>query len=185
MSKGRVWQVPVKHDVTRRREIAKPEGGYVPTTTHHGRTGLGAKLPLRPDGGYELLSDLYEMVMQNFKMLMLTAPGERMWSTDFGVGLRNFLFEMDHHTTYSLIESRIRSQTTRYLPYIDISNIDFKSSQDNLLSVSISFVIVPMGESVRFTVFPVSDSPTKKLSTSVTLPGAPQVSSLRPPGPVS
>ena len=58
--------------------------------------GIGPKLPLQRDdinGNYSLITSYAEEVKQNFKNLLLTAPGERMMNPDFGVGLRNFLFE--------------------------------------------------------------------------------------------
>ena len=95
-----------------------------------------------------LIQNHNDLAIQNFRMLLLTAPGERIFLSNFGVGLRNFLFQVDHHTTYNEIESRIRSQTARYLPYISILNIDFKNSggfgeDDNLLNMSVRIYIKP------------------------------------------
>ena len=55
--------------------------------------GIGPKLPLQRDdvyGNYTLISSYAEEIKQNFKNLLLTAPGERMMNPDFGVGLRNY-----------------------------------------------------------------------------------------------
>ena len=57
--------------------------------------GLSPKLPLRRDfeDGYSMNKNYREMVKQNVKMLLLTAPGERIMDPEFGIGLQTFLFE--------------------------------------------------------------------------------------------
>ena len=58
--------------------------------------GVSPKLPLIVDdldGHYGLTKTVREAVKQNFKNLILTSPGERVMDSNFGVGLRNFLFE--------------------------------------------------------------------------------------------
>ena len=60
--------------------------------------GYSPKLPLQYDsidGYYKLNKTLHEVMKQNIKMVVLTSPGERMMQPDFGVGLRNYLFEQD------------------------------------------------------------------------------------------
>ena len=56
--------------------------------------GLSPKLPLTkdPQDGYALNKEYVELVQQNLKMILLTAPGERIMEPEFGVGLRNYLF---------------------------------------------------------------------------------------------
>ena len=39
------------------------------------------------------LEDLTKVVDQNLKMVLLTAPGERLMFPNFGVGMRRYLFE--------------------------------------------------------------------------------------------
>ena len=60
--------------------------------------GYSPKFPLQFDnyvGAYSLTTTLKQVVKQNFINLMLTAPGERIMDINFGVGLRNYLFEQD------------------------------------------------------------------------------------------
>ena len=53
------------------------------------------KLPLAQDSadGYAMIKRLKTLVKQNLKMLILTNPGERVMEPDYGVGIRQFLFE--------------------------------------------------------------------------------------------
>lgn len=114
---------------------------------------ISPKLPLNlsKEDGYEMIKDYVSMVKQNLKMLILTSPGERVMDPNFGVGLRRFLFEQDNEVTYGDIESKIRQQVKIYLPYLEIEEVSFKSSDDaeeiiknNMLSVSITYAIKPL-----------------------------------------
>ncbi len=59
-------------------------------------TGYSVKLPLQispSDGPYTLNKNLASVVKQNVKMVIFTSPGERIMDSNFGVGIRNYLFE--------------------------------------------------------------------------------------------
>lgn len=114
--------------------------------------GLSPKLPLSldPSDGYTLNKTYKEMVKQNMKMVILTAPGERMMDPTFGVGLRNYLFEQNNQITYGEIESKIRSQVAKYLSFVEILDISF-NGQDanssvvrNVLYINLTYRIVPL-----------------------------------------
>jgi len=94
--------------------------------------GIGPKLPLQRDdvnGNYTLITSYAEEIKQNFKNLLLTSPGERMMNPDFGVGLRNFLFEPAQKVT-GMIRQKIASQVSRYMPFIRINKILFNHGLD-------------------------------------------------------
>jgi len=100
-----------------------------------------------------------EMVKQNMKNLVLTIPGERMMDTDFGVGLRRFLFEPQSEVVYDDIAARINKQVEKYMPFIQIQGIDFtvpddEASDENFLSVSITYEIVPLSVYDRVSIMP-------------------------------
>tara|TARA_Y100000034_G_C6871545_1_gene397984 strand:+ start:85 stop:483 length:399 start_codon:yes stop_codon:yes gene_type:complete len=89
--------------------------------------GIGPELPLNRDshfGNYVLITSYRDEVKQNFKNLLLTAPGERMMNPDFGVGLRHFLFEPRAHSIPK-IRQRIEAQVRKYLPFIRINKVQF------------------------------------------------------------
>ena len=94
--------------------------------------GIGPELPLNRDikfGHYALITNLKDQVKQNFKNLLLTSPGERIMNGDFGVGLRNYLFE-SRFIVVPKIKQRIKQQVDRYMPFIRINNILFDSPAD-------------------------------------------------------
>ena len=111
--------------------------------------GLAPKLPLSYNSGdgFTLIKNFRELAKQNFKMLILTLPGERVMEPNFGVGITQFLFSNFHANTYMEIDSKIREQTRAYMPFIEIVDISFDSAgQDmNMLAVSIKYDIPRIG----------------------------------------
>ena len=83
-------------------------------------------------------------------MLILTAPGEKMMDINFGVGLRRYLFEQADTDIYAQIDEKIRQQVAIYLPYIQLTSIEFdvpENSPDfypHTIDVSVRFKIVPL-----------------------------------------
>ena len=117
--------------------------------------GLSPSLPLvndSTDGFYKLLKEHIEVVKQNFKNLMLTAPGERVMDPDFGVGLRNYLFEQNTPDLQGIISAKIQEQVSIYMPFVRIVNISFYTDETdrdivydpNKLKVKIEYEIVPL-----------------------------------------
>ena len=122
--------------------------------------GISPKLPLVKDpvDGFLLTKSYREAIKQNFKMLMLTSPGERMMEPDFGVGLRRFLFEPFDSFVFDDIEEKIYEQVQEYMPFIEIVNIVFNDPQkeeyENLLGIQIDYFITPIGEMATLDFFP-------------------------------
>ena len=116
-------------------------------------SGIAAELPLvvsNTFGAYNLITDFQSLAKQNLKMLILTNPGERMMDTNFGIGLRRFLFEQNEPGTYTKIDEKIRQQVGSYLPYIQINQIEFVVPENNpdlfphSIDITIKFKIVPL-----------------------------------------
>jgi len=106
---------------------------------------LAPKLPLTLDSGdgYTSIKTLKTLIKQNFKMLILTNPGERVMNPDFGVGIRQYLFENFESDVYARIYTRIREQTSVYLPIVSIQSIEFGTGgiDDNSLGLRIEYGI--------------------------------------------
>lgn len=102
--------------------------------------GFSPKFPLTisPDGGYTLNKSVIEVVKQNFKNLLLTNPGERIFDSKFGIGLKRFLFEQRTEENKQAIKNRIISQTAQYMPFIDIKRIEIVDDQENENSIYIN-----------------------------------------------
>lgn len=84
-----------------------------------------------PNDGFSLLSTLKQVAIQNVRMVLYTEPGERVGDLDFGVGLRRYLFEQNILSTHEQLKLRIRNQLSKYLPYINIINLDIYAVDQN------------------------------------------------------
>jgi len=110
---------------------------------------IGPKLPLTLDSGdgYTSIKTLRSMIKQNLKMVILTNPGERVMEPEFGVGIKQFLFENFQSDVYARIDQKIREQVNIYLPVISINRLEFvRLTQDqNLLSLRLEYSIPDIG----------------------------------------
>lgn len=109
---------------------------------------IGVALPIVYDttDGFALNYSVKAAIKQNFKMLILTNPGERVMEPNFGVGILQFLFENFDSTVRGKIISKVNSQVEKYMPSIVIQNIDFFDNIDgNQLGLSITYVIPNLG----------------------------------------
>lgn len=111
-------------------------------------------LTLDPITGYKMLDNIKDVVKQNFKMLILTNPGERIMLPDFGIGMYTFLFEQDNPLLYQRIQQRIQTQTAKYLPFITVQDVQFDSMETNseytenrTLKVTVTYYIKPLNAS--------------------------------------
>ena len=82
--------------------------------------------------------------------LVLTLPGERIMDPDFGVGIRQYLFEIDDDGIRSAVRTRIISQAAKYLPFVEVVEVSFSSQAQNInldpntLFISITYIITPL-----------------------------------------
>ena len=106
---------------------------------------FGVALPLALDSndGFVMLKSVKKLIKQNLKMLLLTNPGERVMEPDFGVGVKQFLFQNFGSGTEGQIDSKIREQVNIYLPVVSIIDITFgiADADNNRLAFSIFYAI--------------------------------------------
>ena len=95
--------------------------------------GLTVALPLRldeADGPYYIHKDMEDLATQHLKMIILTAPGERVMDPKFGVGMRNYLFEQITTSLSETIKTKIKAQVFVYAPFIKILEINVSANPD-------------------------------------------------------
>jgi hypothetical protein len=111
-------------------------------------SAIGPKLPLNLDkkDGFTMIDNYVDEVKQNLKTLFLTTPGERVYIPDFGIGMRNYLFENRTTSLDSDIKARIKQQIDAYMPFISIIDVQVWDSPDieNLLYLKFEYFIVPL-----------------------------------------
>jgi phage baseplate assembly protein W len=111
-------------------------------------SGISLKIPLaydKHDGPYALLKELPEVVKQNFKNLILTIPGERIMNPDFGVGVHNLLFEQESAQIIELFNQRLGEQVQKYMPFIQIVDVNAGFDNKNTLHIMIKYFITSLG----------------------------------------
>lgn len=95
--------------------------------------GYSLALPVAtdPNDGFKLLKYLQNVALQNLKMVLYVEPGEMVWDIDFGVGIKKYLFEQNTNFARQQIKTRITNQVSKYLPYINILNLDINAISEN------------------------------------------------------
>ena len=121
-------------------------------------SSFSVAIPITRDSidGFTMIKDFQTLIRQNLKMLILTAPGERVMNPEFGVGMRNFLFQNYGSQTLNLIETKIKEQVNIFMPVVDIQQVFFDSSSidRNVLGIAIQYSIPDIGitEMLEFTI---------------------------------
>jgi phage baseplate assembly protein W len=110
---------------------------------------FGVKLPIRYSSinGFASLNSFAETIKQNFKMLLLTAPGERVMVPEYGVGVRNYLFANYGMGMEEKLRDKILEQVSIYLPIVIINDIliDNSNIDSNSLGIMIYYSIPDLG----------------------------------------
>lgn len=86
---------------------------------------FGPKWPLKKgsEDAFEMYDDVKDQISFYLKCLILTSPGENISDPGYGVGLRRFLFEQNLDSTRDSIQSEVSSQISKYLPYLDLQDV--------------------------------------------------------------
>lgn len=96
-------------------------------------------------GSYASNTSVKDVVKQNFKNLLLTSPGERIMLPNFGIGLKNFLFEQNSDAAIRIIREQTDRQIATYMPFIKIQ--EFSSLyEENQLIIIIKYFILPLSD---------------------------------------
>jgi len=113
---------------------------------------------------YELYDDIKQQISFYLRNLLLTSPGENISDPSYGVGLRRFLFENNLESTRSLISSRITSQISRYLPYVDVEEVIVDATPEEIDSNTLNIkVVYRLQNDVATSVFELSENQTQNI----------------------
>jgi len=88
------------------------------------KVAVGVTFPFDGEAVFNSSYTTKEQVKSNLINLLLTSPGERLMNPNFGVGIRDLLFEqvLDKEQ----VKNRITDGAQIYIPEIDISNVFIK-----------------------------------------------------------
>jgi phage baseplate assembly protein W len=108
---------------------------------------FGPRWPLKKgeQDVYEMYDDVRDQISFYLKCLLLTSPGENISDPEYGVGLRRYLFEQNIESVRDSISSEVSSQISRYLPYLDLQDVQVGATSTeidaNTMSLRIFYYI--------------------------------------------
>jgi phage baseplate assembly protein W len=96
------------------------------------RYGRGMAFPPRigPDGRIAWSAGP-DNVREALRVILLTAPGERVMLPSFGGGLAAFLHQPNTATTHARIEAAIADAVLRFEPRVRLSSVDVSPADDD------------------------------------------------------
>jgi phage baseplate assembly protein W len=114
---------------------------------------IGFTMPFARSSGslglFSTSSTVLEAAKHDLRSLLLTNWGERPMHFDLGCNLREFLFnQIVIGETEVLVEERIRSQVSKWLPFLAINQVSVTFPTDHTISVSMSFFLVSRPDTV-------------------------------------
>ncbi|WP_416978244.1 GPW/gp25 family protein [Streptomyces sp. T028] len=91
-------------------------------------TGWAFPVALEPEdpddpGRGILLTGGPEAIRQSIRMILGTAPGERVMRPDFGCGIHDAVFDTNDATTAGRVSRSVREALTRWEPRIDVLDV--------------------------------------------------------------
>ena len=99
---------------------------------------IGVAFPLDENNMFKGTNTVEEQVKANLINLLLTVPGERINLPNYGVGLKNLLFEQQ--IDLIVLKEQIISTTRRYIPNIKIEDVQTGMSEDqNTIFIKVSY----------------------------------------------
>jgi len=102
-------------------------------------------IPLNFDDtyGYSNVSDMRELVKFHLTNLLLTNPGEKISDSEYGVGVRQYLFENQTQDVLTDLSSRIRTQVSLKLNYLTLRDVIVEPLEDyeNAINIQLYYSI--------------------------------------------
>jgi len=103
----------------------------------------GPKWPLKKgtEDVFEMYTEIKDQIGFYMKNILLTSKGENISDYNFGVGLRQYLFEQNIQAVQGRLRSEIYEQFATYLSYVAIEEIEVSASSEDIDSNSLSIKI--------------------------------------------
>jgi hypothetical protein len=93
--------------------------------------GRGWKFPVavNPTTGRIAMSEHEEDIKESIRIILATAPGERVMRPDFGCGIHDLVFSTISAITVGLFESRVREAITKFEARVDILKLEISTRE--------------------------------------------------------
>jgi phage baseplate assembly protein W len=112
----------------------------------------GITLPIThgPQGYFNQSYSVLEQVKSNINLLLRTKKGERRMNPEFGSRLWSILFENYTDEISSIIENVIRSDISRWMPYVNVQKLEINTNETEYrdkykVGVMVTFTIPSIG----------------------------------------
>jgi phage baseplate assembly protein W len=79
----------------------------------------------------DLTADDNSAIKADLMHLILTIKGQRLYKPDFGTNLLRFIFEPNDGFTFTGIREEIETQVKKYLPNLNITNVNIDQSTES------------------------------------------------------
>ena len=103
-------------------------------------SGLAFPLRLSATGEFAIATD-EQKVEDSIRIILGTAPGERLMRHEFGCGIHELVFEPNTALLRGKLQKRVEDALRRYEPRIDVLDVDVRSLPErrNELDVAIEY----------------------------------------------
>ena len=108
------------------------------------KTAVGIKFPFNKKKIFDLDYTTKSHAKSKLINLLITSPGERLNQPNFGIGMKNRLFEQQTPIAADDLRNIINPQVQIYIPEIEIKNITIKDGglQGHKLFVTVNYSMV-------------------------------------------
>ena len=108
------------------------------------KTAVGIKFPFNKKKIFDLDYTTKNHAKSKLVNLLITSPGERLNQPNFGIGMKNRLFEQQTPIAAEDLRNIINPQVQIYIPEIEIKNIAIKNGglEGHTLFVTVNYSMV-------------------------------------------
>ena len=111
---------------------------------------IGVAFPLDEKNMFSGTETVKEQLKANLLNLLLTYPGERINLPNYGIGMKNLLFEQN--IDLESLKEKIQTQISFYIPSIKLQGISTNTSEDKhtiLISLSYTYLLDGSSNSIQ------------------------------------
>jgi len=111
---------------------------------------IGVAFPLDEENMFSGTETVIEQIKANLLNLLLTYPGERINLPNYGIGLKNLLFEQS--IDLEGLKETIQNQIDNYIPSIKLQSISLKESENKhtlIISLTYTYILDNSNQSIQ------------------------------------
>ena len=109
------------------------------------RKAVGVSLPFNGNAVFKPTFTTKDAIRNNLINYLLTNPGERVFNTSYGAGLRKYIFENITRNNITDIQNYVESIISKSFPNIQGEVIIQTSSDFNIIYITINYTITNTG----------------------------------------